>query len=94
MYRLEYLPVAKQDITDIARYIGRELSNPPAAEKLIREMVETADKLVDFPYGNPVYHPIRPLKGEYRRLLVQNYILFYSVDEAQKRITIMRVIYG
>ena len=94
MYSLEYLPAAKQDMTDIARYIGRELANPAAAEKLAVEMTEAADRLVDFPYACPAYHPIRPLKQEYRRLLVRNYILFYYVDEARKRVTVARVIYA
>lgn len=94
MYRLEYLPMARQDMTDIARYISHELDNPEVAERLAMEMIEAADKLTDFPYANPAYHPVRPLKQEYRRLLVQNYIMFYCVDEAKKLITIMRVIYA
>ena len=94
MYSLEYLPQAMQDMTDIARYIGIELSNPTAAEKLAEELVEAGEKLVDFPYKNRVYQPIRPLKCEYRGQVVQNYILFYSVDEVQKMVTIARVIYA
>ena len=94
MYKLEYLPVARQDMIDIVRYISRELSNPEAAERLAGEMIEAADRLMDFPYTNRVYHPIRPLKQEYRRLLVQNYIIFYYVDEQNKLITISRVIYA
>lgn len=94
MYSLEYLPMARQDMTDIARYISHELDNPEAAERLAGEMTEAADRLTDFPYANPAYHSVRPLKQEYRRLLVQNYIMFYSVDEAKKLITIMRVIYA
>lgn len=94
MYSLEYLPIARQDLADIVRYISHELFNPVAAERLACEMVEAAEKLVDFPYSHPCYHPIKPLEQEYRRLLVQNYIMFYSVDEAQKLITIVRVIYA
>lgn len=94
MYKLEYLPIAKRDMTDIVTYISHELSNPIAAEKLANEMIEASRKLTDFPYAAPAYHPIRPLKREYHRLMVQNYTLFYSVDEAKKLITITRVIYS
>lgn len=94
MYSLEFLPIARQDMIDIARYISRELSNPTAADHLAGELIEAADKLTDFPYENPAYHPIKPLKQEYRRLLVKNYIMFYCVDEAQKLITVSRVIYA
>lgn len=94
MYSLEYLPIARQDMTDIVHYISHELANPAAAGKLAVAMTEAADRLTNFPYTNPAYHPIRPLKQEYRRLLVQNYIMFYSIDEAQKLITVLRVVYA
>ncbi len=94
MYRLEYLPMAKQDMADIVRYISHDLSNPVAAGRLADEMVEAAEGLTDFPYSRPVYHPIRALQQEYRRLLVKNYFLFYFVDEEEKRITIARVLYA
>jgi len=57
-------------------------------------MIEAGDKLVEFPYKNRVYQPIRPLKREYRGQIVQNHIMFYYVDEDQKRVTIARVIYA
>lgn len=94
MYKLVYLSIARQDMMDIVRYIDQELSNPIAAEKLAEELVEAADRLTSFPYANPAYYPIRPLNQEYRRLTVKNYIIFYSVDESEKLITITRVIYA
>ena len=94
MYKLEYLPLARQDMLDISQYIGRELCNPEAAWKLAEEMVEAAERLRDFPYSNAVYVPIRQLRYEYRKLLVKNYIMFYRVDEAARKITIARVVYA
>ena len=40
MYTLEYLPIAMQDMVDIAKYISQKLSNPVAAERLANEMIE------------------------------------------------------
>ena len=94
MYSLEFMPGAKQDMTEIVRYISRDLSNPAAAEKLAVEMINAADKLTDFPYKNRVYRPVKPLRQEYRTQIVQNYIMFYYVDEEQKLVTIARVIYA
>lgn len=93
MHKLEYLPIAKHDMIDIARYISQELCNPSAADKLSEEMIESAERLKDFPYANSVFTPIKPLKYEYRKLLVQNYIMFYWVNENKKIITVARVIY-
>jgi addiction module RelE/StbE family toxin len=94
MYRLEYLPLAKQDMVEIAKYISHVICNPTAAQNLALEMTGAAEKLVDFPYINPVHRSMRPLDKEYRKLIVKNYIMFYWVDEVQKKIVIARVIYS
>ncbi len=94
MYKVVFLPLAKKDMTEIAGYIGSELSNPAAALRLAEEMIKAADKLGDFPYMNPVYSPIRPLKIEYRRMKVRNYLMLYCVNEPEKLVTVMRVIYA
>lgn len=94
MYNLEYLPVARQDMVEIVRYISIELGNPAAADRLAAELIEAGDSIPKFPYANPAYTPIRPLKREYRKLLVQNYFMFYWVDEDKKLITVARVIYA
>ena len=94
MYKLEYLPIARKDMTDIARYITRELANPQAAEKLSVELIEAADSISAFPYANPAYSAMKPLMHEHRKLLVQNHLLFYRVDEKTKTVTVTRVIYA
>lgn len=94
MYKIEYLPAAMADMAEIAAYIGVNLSNPAAAERLAKKMVSETEKLADMPYKYRVYTPARALKHEYRRLLVQNYIIFYYVDEDKKIVTIARVIYA
>lgn len=94
MYRLEYLPSAMQDMKEIVWYISHALSNPTAANKIAVALIEVADKIPEFPYSNPAYTPIRPLKREYRKLLVQNYLLLYWVDEQKKVVTVARVVYA
>lgn len=94
MYRLEYLPVARQDMIEIVRYISEELQNPMAADQLATELIEAGDSIPGFPYANPAYMPIRPLRHEYRKLLVQNYLMFYWVDEGKQLVTVARVVYA
>lgn len=94
MYKLVFLPIARQDMIDIARYISHSLCNPIAAEKLAVELVEAPDGIPSFPYANSAYIPIRPLKHEYRKLIIHNYIMFYWVDEEEKVVTVARVIYA
>lgn len=39
MYTIEYLPIARRDMVDIAKYIGVKLANPDAAERLAEKML-------------------------------------------------------
>ncbi len=94
MYELEYLPVARQDMVEIVGYVSRELNNSTAAENLAMELIEAGNRISEFPYANPAHIPIRPLKHEYRKLLVRNYLMFYWIDEEKKLVTISRVIYA
>lgn len=94
MYKLEYLPVAQRDMVEIVRYISGELQNPVAADRLATELVNAAESVLTFPYALPAYQPIRPLKHEYRKILVQNFLVFYWVDEEKKLVTVARVVYA
>ena len=94
MYSVQYLPTARQDMIEIVEYITRVLKNPQAAEKLAREFVKRIELTRDFPYANPSYQPIRKLKNEYRRIIIENYSVFYTVDEVKRIVTISRVIYS
>ena len=94
MYQLTFLPSAQRDMIDIVRYISHELLNPTAADALAKKMIDAAERLCDFPYINAVHQSMKPLKHEYRKLLVKNYVMFYWVDEKEKLITIARAVYA
>lgn len=94
MYELNFLPLAKDDLCEIAHYISHELSNPAAAAKLSEELIDVAESLRRFPYSGQAYFPIRPLHRNYRRVLVKNYFIFYYINEEKHLITIARVIYA
>lgn len=93
-YKLEFLPIAKKDMTDIVLYISKDLQNPDAADRLARKFIETVETLLTFPYAAPAYQPIRPLKHEYRKIAVQNYLMLFWINEKDKTVTIARVIYA
>ena len=94
MYYIEYLPSAQRELVSISRYISHELCNPDAANRLAENIIDSIDTLCRFPYAHPVYIPIRPLPYEYRKFPVQNYMIFYRVDEENKKVIIAHIIYG
>jgi len=94
MYQVVFLPIAKQDMTDIVQYISHELSNPIAAVSLAEKLIEAAERLIEFPYINAIHQTLRPLKHEYRKQIVKNYVFFYWIEEEIKLVTVARVLYA
>lgn len=93
MYRIEFLPIAKKDIDDIIYYISHNLKNITASKKIRDLFMSSLDNILKFPYGNSVYQPIGVLKNEYRSHKIKNYLMFYTINEEKKLITIVRVLY-
>ncbi|MDS1030958.1 type II toxin-antitoxin system RelE/ParE family toxin [Bacillota bacterium LX-D] len=94
MYEIIYLPIAKQDITDIILYISDQLNAPKAAMDLLDALEHSISLLRDFPYAHKIYRPIKPLVEDYRMLIVKNYAVFYVVREEEKIVEVHRVIYA
>lgn len=94
MYEIVYLPIAKQDITDIILYISDQLNAPNAAMDLLDTFDHSISLLSEFPYAHKIYRPLRALEEEYRMLPVKNYAIFYTVREQEKVVEIQRVIYA
>jgi plasmid stabilization system protein ParE len=94
MYEIVYLPIAKQDITDIILYISDQLNAPKAAMDLLGAFDHSISLLSEFPCAHKIYRPLRALEEEYRMLPVKNYAVFYIVREQEKVVEIHRVIYA
>ncbi len=92
MYEIVYLPIAKQDITDIILYISDQLNAPKAAMDLLNAFDHSISLLSEFPYAHKIYRPLRALEEEYHMLPVKNYAVFYIVREQEKVVEIHRVI--
>lgn len=94
VYNVEFLPIAFTDLTDIIKYIKYELENVSAAEKLLLQIRKMTSVLEQFPYTYQAYVPIRNLNHEYQRAVVEKYLVFYWVDEQEKKVTVARIIYS
>lgn len=94
MYEIIFLPIAKQDITDIILYISDQLNAPKAAMDLLEALEHSISLLRDFPYAHKIYRPIKPLGEDYRMLIVKNYAVFYVVREEEKIVEVHRIIYA
>lgn len=93
-YKLKFAPIAEDDLDGIYRYISEHLIAPKAATDLMDDIETSIMQLKDFPYsGSPIADDILRGRG-YRKLIVKNYIVFHLIDETEKQVVIMRVLYG
>lgn len=93
-FGIRYTPLAYEDLNEIDSYISETLGNPQAAMRLMEEIEKSVDQLERFPMiGSAVEDPFLESKG-YRKLVVQNYLIFYLVDASRQLVVIMRVQYG
>lgn len=93
MYKLEILPIAKKDMDDIVYYISNNLKNRTAARDLADNFIIGANNILKFPYGSSVYKVSKKLEYEYRSARVKNFLMFYTINEKEKVVTIARVLY-
>ena len=66
-YKIKYLPLAVQDLNDIARYLSEFY--PKTASRILKEMQEKITKLGDTPKMCEIYR----LDPTYRRMVVDQY---------------------
>ena len=87
-YKIKYLPLAVQDLNDIARYLSGFY--PKTASRVLKELREKITKLGDTPKMCEAYH----LDPAYRRMVVDQYLVFYRVNDEIKTVEVHRVLRG
>jgi addiction module RelE/StbE family toxin len=86
-FKIDFTKPAVADLGGIVRFISRD--NPTAAEKTGFTLIETAEKLSEFPFVGRV---VPEFKIEtLREIIHRPYRIVYRVREEQKTIEILRI---
>lgn len=93
-YGLKFTPFASDDLEQIYSYISNQLYAQNAAEHLLDNIESSIMRLASFPYSGSVLLDDFLKNQGYRKLIVNNYIVFYLVNELDKQVVIMRILYG
>lgn len=93
-YILRLTPIAEQDIQEISDYIAYELKNEMAAIDFLEKLEYQILRLEEFPLSCEIVNDKLLRLKKYRKLLVNNYIVFYVVDELKFEVDIVRVLYS
>ena len=93
-YSVEVSEPAERDIHDIVRYISAQLLVPITAAKMMGEIEDALKGLSDMPQRVPSVMDERLASMGYHKLLVKNYIVFFTIDESAKVVDVHRILYA
>ena len=93
-YQIFYTDSAKQDLKNIYRYISEDLVEPEIAAKLTDKIMKAIRSLDEMPQRYRLFEE-EPWHSRGLRILpVNNYLVFYLLDDEKTVVTILRIIYG
>jgi len=89
-YTIRLLRIAEEDLAEIMTYIAAE--NISAAEALIDGIEKSLLSLQEHPYLGRIPDDVELLKLGYRYLIVDDYLIFYIVDD--RTVIVHRIVHG
>ena len=93
-YSIIYSPEARDDLKDIYSYIAFDLLVPGIAEGQVNRIRKTIRSL-DFMPSRFSIVDCEPWKSMgMHKILVDNFVVFYTVDDNQMEVSILRILYA
>lgn len=93
-YKVIITPIAYKEISKIYEYIAEELYATKAAQNLMQKVEKHIQVLRYSPRMYPKIRKIDNLRRRYRRIVINNYIILYTIDEQKKIVFISHMYYG
>lgn len=90
-YVIVFTKQASNEIRKIKQYISKKLKVPNSANRLMEQMKERTEKLSYFSRRYPIVG--RKNKREYRRIVIKNYVVIYTINEVRKEVEIVHIYY-
>lgn len=93
-YKIEVSEPAENDLRDIVRYIFAQLSAPMTAMKMMDTIEQAIASLANMPQKCPLVRDERLAAMGYRKLIIKNYVVFFTIDEKAKVVDVERILYA
>ncbi|WP_443660950.1 type II toxin-antitoxin system RelE/ParE family toxin [Clostridium algidicarnis] len=94
MYDIQITEPSEKDLYEIGAYISKELLESEIAKKVISEIAKGVNSLEDMLLRNSLVADDRLAYEGIRKIMVDNYIVFYIVTDESKTVTIIRILYS
>jgi len=86
-YSVRLLGCAEADLAEICAYLTQFYPGTPS------RFLEALDKGLSLAANNPRTYPLYEGTA-YRKIIVQNYIVFYQIDDEEKAVKVYRILHG
>ena len=93
-YNIELTEEFLTEIDGIYDYISNNLKAPNAAKRLREKVMYNVLLLEKSPMMFEKIEKMSKTKRQYRRIVINNYVILYTVDEKEKNIYISHIYYG
>lgn len=92
-YKIEFSKEAKKDLIDIVTYIKYNLQEPNIAKKINIKIKDAIYSLCENPKSHPIIDDKHLKQLKIRKFIIDNYIVFYQIEDINKKIYIIRIMY-
>ena len=94
VYTVRYAPQALDDLRDLYSYVAFSHKEPATAQKLVNRIRKAARSLDALPGRHPVvdWEPWQSMGMH--RFTVEDFLLFYLIDQSTRTVTLVRIVYG
>lgn len=93
-YEIKFSETCLDEMDEIHEYIQYKLKNEQSANRLRAKIFDKVSGLKYYPEMYPKIGKKDRRKREYRRIVIDNYILLYSIIKEDKVILISHMFYG
>ncbi len=94
LFEVEFTDGCIEEISEIYKYISNNLKENEAAKRLMTEVTDKVLNLANVPELYMKIGKVDKLKRKYRRIVVKNYVILYTIDFEKRKVWISRMIYG
>lgn len=93
-YKVIITPTAIKEISRIYEYISENLYAEKAAKNLMKQVEEEVQKLKYAPKIHTKIEKLDELQRSYRRIVIKNYVILYTIDENTEAVYISHMYYA
>lgn len=92
--KIKLMPEFVRNLEKIHEYIFFELFAPNAADKILEKVDKEIERLENAPFIHVKIETVNDLILEYRKIIVKNYIVLYTIDEDKNEVYVTHIFYS